>query len=238
MGISWLNNLRTAAVAAALVCAASVASATTINFNVDQRFTRGVNTYDSTDGSVTVDVDGVRVVSDGTLNRTHQLWTGSWDNGGVNDGLSVYTCTWRNLCIDDPSIDGAGFNEMALLNFGDLIVQITSVTFSLWDSNDSFSVGVYDSTDLGTTPTDYETGLGAGTTVTDGLYTHVFGPGDLVGSIIGFGTESNTSNILLNSITFDIIAAVPLPAGGLLILTALGGLVLLRRRQQTVPVAA
>lgn len=236
MKLSCLRNIRACLVTAAMVCAATTATAVTINFDVDRDWTQDTNTYTSTDGSVSVDVDGIRIGTDGQIQDTNQFWTASFASPTGNGGLGVYHCSIRNFCIDNPQIDGRGPDEFALIDFGDLVVQITSATFAAWDWNDTFAYGVYTSTDWGTSAATYVEDVAAG--VTNNPYTHLYNAGDVIGSIIGFGADSGQDNILLQSITFDIIAAVPLPAGGLLILTALGGLVIMRRRKEGAAVAA
>ncbi|WP_299552938.1 VPLPA-CTERM sorting domain-containing protein [uncultured Tateyamaria sp.] len=229
MSLNLFNSIKAGAVAVAITCVGSAASAVTINFDVDRSYTSLTNTYTSTDDSVSVEVDGVRVNGGGTLgSNTNNFWTASWSDNGSGGGLGVYTCSWSNLCVDNGQIDGGGPNEMAMIDFGDLIVEITSITFSFWDSNDTFAYGVYDDAGPGATPVVYDDNVGGSAS---NPYTFGFGSGDLQGSIIGFGVDNWRDNFLLQSISFDVIAAVPLPAGGLLILTGLGGLALMRRRR-------
>lgn len=229
MKFDLYNSMRAGVLAAAVACVGSIAGATTIDFDVDQYYTNGTNTYTSTDGLVDVAVDGVRVHRDGSIVNTRNFWTASWDGPGDNGGLGIYDCRLSNLCLDNSLIDGAGPDEFALLDFGDLVVEITSVTFSYWDINDTFAYGVYDDTSVGTTPSVYDDDLGGGA---NNPYTFAFTGGELVGSIIGFGVDSWHDDFRLQSITFDVVSAVPLPAGGLLILTGLGGLALVRRRRK------
>lgn len=235
MKLNWLSSIRACLVTAVMTCAATTATAVTINFDVDRRWTQDTNTYTSTDSTVSVEVDGIRVGDDGRIQDTDRFWTASFESPTGNGGLGVYHCSFRNLCIDNPLIDGQGPDEFALIDFGDLEVQVTSATFAAWDSNDTFAYGIYTSTAQGTSAVTYVENVAEGVT---NPYTHLFGAGEVIGSIIGFGADSGHDNILLQSITFDIIAAVPLPAGGLLILTALGGLVIMRRRKEGAAVAA
>lgn len=235
MKFNWLSSIRACLVTAAMTCAATTATAVTINFDVDRRLTQDTNTYTSTNGTVSVDVDGIRVGTSGTIQDSQEFWTGSFESTTGNGGLGVYHCSLRNLCIDNPLIDGQGPDEFALIDFGDLVVQIASVTFAAWDWDDTFAYGIYTSTARGTSPITYIENVNEGVT---NPYTHLFGAGEVIGSIIGFGADNGADNFLLQSITFDVIAAVPLPAGGLLILTALGGLILMRRRKEGAAVAA
>lgn len=229
MDLIWCDTVKAGVVATAMAFGASAAGAVTINFDVDRPYTSGTNTYTSTDGSVDVVVDGVRINRDGAVTNSYHFWTGGWDAPGVNGGLGVYECRLQNLCIDTRQIDGAGPDEFALLNFGDLVVEITSVTFSFWDRNDTFAYGVYEDTSLPAEPVVFERGLGSDNY--SNPYTYNFNDGELVGSIIGFGADSWTDDFRLQSISFDLVTAVSLPAGGLLMLTGLGGLALMRRRR-------
>ncbi|WP_147114363.1 VPLPA-CTERM sorting domain-containing protein [Tateyamaria sp. syn59] len=234
--MTFKTTFHSAYLAAALTAAASVASATTINFDSYENYTRGSNYYTSTDGQVSVGVDGVHVSSDGTIVNSRNFWTASWEGPNNSGGLGVYDCRLANLCIDNTKIDGSGPDEFALMDFGNLIVEITSVTFSYWDSTDTFAFGVYEDTSLPAQALIYEEDLGEGD---ENPYTFNFAPGTIVGSIIGFGADSWRDSFRLNSITFDIVGAVPLPAGGLLLLTGLGGLAVMRRRKKAgAPVAA
>ncbi|APX14332.1 VPLPA-CTERM sorting domain-containing protein [Tateyamaria omphalii] len=233
--MTFYNSFRSASVAAVLTATAGVAGATTINFDTYESYNRGSNSYTSTDGQVSVGVDGVQVSSDGTIVNTRNFWTASWEGPDNSGGLGVYDCRLANLCLDNTKIDGSGPDEFALIDFGNLIVEITSVTFSYWDSTDTFAFGVYEDTNLPAGALIYEQDLSDGN---ENPYTFNFAPGQIVGSIIGFGADSWRDSFRLNSISFDIVSAVPLPAGGLLLLTGLGGLAVMRRRKKAGPVVA
>jgi hypothetical protein len=213
-----------------LLFATSV-GATTINFNVDRSYTNGFNSYTSTDGSVAVGVDGVRVDNSGTIISTSEFWTASWDGASGRSGLGVYDCSWRSQCLDNHLIDGRGPDEFALIDFGDLTVEVTSVVFSYWDRRDTFAFGTYDSTALPATALIYEENLDDGNS---NPYTHYFGSGEVIGSIIGFGADSWRDDFKLQSISFNVLSAVPVPAGAVLLLTGLCGLGFMRRRRQFV----
>ncbi len=216
------------AAAIALLCATS-AGAATINFGVDRSYTNGSNNYTSTDGSVTVGVDGVRVNNSGTITNTSDFWTASWDGAIERSGLGVYDCRWQNRCLDNHMIDGRGPDEFALIDFGDLTVEVTSVTFSYWDRRDTFAFGTYDSSALPATALIYEENLDDGNS---NPYTHYFNAGEVTGSLIGFGADSWRDNFKLQSITFNVLSAVPLPTGLVLLLTGLCGLGFMHRRRQ------
>ena len=164
----------------------------------------------------------------GTIVNTVNFWTASWS--GANGGLGVYDCRFSNLCLDNPQIDGFGPDEFAIIDFGDLSVEITSITFADWDYNDTFAFGVYEDTEIPASAWIREANLEGSPSR---ISTYNFDSGQLVGSIIGFGADSWHDNFRLQSITFDVVSAVPLPAGGLLVLTSLGGLAFMRRRRKS-----
>ncbi len=227
--MSISSKMRTGLFAVAMASIGSIASALTIDFDVNRGYTNGSNSYTSTDGSVTVGVDGVRVNSSGTITNTSNFWTASWDGSNAYAGLGVYDCRWQNRCRDTHLIDGQGPDEFALIDFGDLVVEVTSVTFTYWDNRDTFAFGTYDSTVLPATAQIYEQNLDDGNS---NPYTHFFDNAQVVGSLIGFGADSWRDDFKLQSITFDVISAVPVPAGGALMLTGLAGLGLMRRRRK------
>ncbi|KIC41444.1 hypothetical protein RA27_09310 [Ruegeria sp. ANG-R] len=215
---------------AVLSVAATASSALTVDFNVGRNWTSGSNTYTSSDGSVNVGVDGVRVDRNGTVIDTDNFLTASWS--GNQGGIGVYDCRHvrHGYCRHDQhTIDGAGPDEFALIDFGGLNVEVTSVTFAYWDRHDTFAYGTYNDSSIPASAQVYEEELGSGNT---NPYTHYFGSGELIGSIIGFGADDWRDNFKLQSITFDIVSAVPLPAGSILLLTGLFGMGVMRRRKR------
>ncbi len=216
----------------AVFASTSHAAPVTIDFAVDRGWTSGTNNYTSDDGSVTVGVDGVRVDRDGAVINTEDFYTASWDSWSGNyGGIGVYNClnTRRGYCTrDDHRIDGAGPDEFALINFGNLVVEVISATFTYWDRRDTFAFGVYDTTDIPASASIYQENLDDGNS---NPYTHFFDDDQVVGSIIGFGADSWRDDFKLQSVTFEVISAVPLPAGIILLLTAIGGLGVIQRRR-------
>lgn len=214
-----------------IAMSASAASALTIDFNVNRGWTTDTNTYTSNDGSVTVSVNGARINSSGTIRNTSDFFTASWS--GSHGGIGVYDCrntTRSGYCsYDEHTIDGDGPDEFALVDFGGLNVKVTSATFSYWDRHDTFAVGTYDSTSTPTSANTYSEHLGGGNYGSH--YTHHFGDHEVTGAVIGFGADSWTDDFKLKSIEFEVISAVPLPAGAVLLLTGLGGIGLMRRRK-------
>ncbi len=223
-------SFNAAVLTASIAMTATAASALTVDFNVGRNWTSGTNTYTSNDGSVNVDVDGVRVNNSGTVTDTDNFLTASWS--GNQGGIGIYDCrnVRRGYCTwDEHTIDGSGPDEFALLDFGGLEVEVTSVTFAYWDRHDSFAYGTYEDTSIPATAQIFEEDLGSGNS---SLYTHYFGSGELIGSIIGFGADSWRDDFKLQSISFDVVSAVPLPAGSILLLTGLFGMGVMRRRKR------
>lgn len=228
-----MKLLSTILCAGAIVVSAGAASAASVSFATSNGWSSSGHTF----GDVTVTgatmSEGGRILS----NDEH---VASWSGG--NGGLGImsgnrptyYHHDFRSrrghYYYDQHTIDGHGKNEMALLNFGSMNVEITSVTFNYWDRNDDFDFGVFDSLALGTQASsftdDYDTGGNSS------RKTFHFGPGTLVGSIFGFGADGPSDDFKLAGITYEEVAAVPLPAGAALLLTGLFGFGALRRSKK------
>jgi len=211
-----------ALIAAALMAVVSVgaASASTINFNVYAGWTKGSNTYSN--GHETVEVSGWQYDGFSNSLKTGSSSTASW--GGAHGGIGVCrykTSSWCNL--DQHKIDGFHGNDMALLDFGDKVVRLTSLTFAYADHNDKFDVLAFGNGN-GSAATDYEwdikiDGSGVKTVALSGLDT---------GSLFGIGAFSKKSEFKLQSVHYSV---VPLPAAGWMLLAGLGGLAALKRRK-------
>jgi hypothetical protein len=149
-------------------------------------------------------------------------WTAIWggDHGGV--GVCSYkTADWCNW--DQHTVDGWHGNDIAVIDFGDTVVKLTSITFSYADYNDKFDVLAFGN-GVGSSATDYQwdihTGSGGVTTVAlSGLDT---------GSVFGIGAFHKRSEFKVQAIHYSV---VPLPAAGWLLLAGVGGLAALKRRK-------
>ncbi|MEO9824993.1 MAG: VPLPA-CTERM sorting domain-containing protein [Paracoccaceae bacterium] len=216
--------------AAAMTVAAGAANAASVSFAVNNGWSTSGHTFGD------VSVIGATMTENGRI-RTNDEYVASW--AGRNGGLGIVSgnaVTYgdedrrrRGTYYDQHTIDGQGANEMALLNFGSMNVEIRSVTFNYWDRNDDFDVGVFDSLARGTQASPFRDDLDWGHN--GSTRTFYFRPGTLVGSIFGFGADGPSDEFKLAGISYREVAAVPLPAGAALLLTGLAGFGAMRRRK-------
>lgn len=219
-------------IVSALLCAGAFAmsagavSAASVDFNVSANWSRTGIDY----GPVTV--TGATMTEGGRI-LTNNEWVRSWSgyHGGL--GVTSASCTtygsYEGRC-DQHTIDGRGNNEMALLSFGSMNVEITSVTFSYWDRNDDFDVAVFDSLAVGSQGSPFYDDVDWGGNGSPRTFN--IREGALVGSFFGFGADGPSDEFKLSSITYREISEVPLPAGAVLLLTGIAGFGAMRRRKK------
>ena len=124
---------------------------------------------------------------------------------------------------DTPKADGAGLDELMTFVF-DRVVKIETITFAAIKKGSSFDF--------------YMDGLFQ---KKDGASKGYIFASDFTSDSFGVGASDWRSAFRIKSISVsweDGISAVPLPAGGLLLLTALTALVLLNRKRRVAVVAA
>lgn len=208
--------MKTLSIAAALLCgAAGIVDAAPVTFD----FTGGHGSIHSSltfaEGGLTVKV--VPLVYDDQYHLDGQPSSlGHWSTGlGVRD---------RNDA--DHRVDGSGDNNAIAFAFGEE-VTLLGATFSYADVNDHVEVFLLD----GTRGPNLRRGLGFEGRGSDWFnVAAVDFSGDMLTSdLFALGATDRHDEWKLSAITVD-VAAVPVPAAGVLLLAALGGLAATRRR--------
>lgn len=208
---------------AALIASAMLtgaASAATVDFSGPTGQAMVAGPYDF--GSTTVEVEADRFNRTSTSPFLVELVGDQDALVTVNqEGLGV-----RNRRFDNFDVDGRFGNDVLLFSFADQI-ELTDIYFDNVDRNDQFVFFAVDTmADLG--------GSIAATffDITDlysdeGIFS--FTPA-VAGSIFGIGALQSNDNFRVEGFAGSV---VPLPASALLMLSALGGLVLVGRRRSS-----
>ena len=230
-----MDILKYAICAFALAFAATgSAGAATIDFAQNNAPQAGALSF--TNGSETVSVVASRV-NGSNGNALIASYAGA--NGGLGVCTSNYDVRSPGRCNDayeawgfgdNYLIDGsAGFlgsQEAIYLDFGPNIIDLNTITFSFVGDGDTFDV----ISDMVPIQSSYTIAAGAS------QRTFTFGT-PLRGSYFGIGALGVNDNFSIRSLGYDIVRqipnvpTVPLPATGLLLLGALMGAGLLRRRR-------
>ncbi len=163
---------------------------------------------------------GGDVTSLGTLGSFDDgMLTGSidpWRAGGFTDFLTQTSSGLGVTGAFDTSGALDGFvDESITFSFG-FAVNLISVTFARFGRHDDADIYVN------------------GSLVADdsSANPYLFGASGLGASSFKIGADGFLDNFRVKSFEYEKIAAVPLPAGGLLLIGALGGLGALRRRKK------
>jgi hypothetical protein len=194
-----------AAAAFALSLSISAASAATV-FNLG-----GAS---AVAGSFSTTVDGITVTAtgerrDGVASCGFLCVTTFFQPENLSREANGLGVKGGGLNLDSPALDGQ-IDERMTFDFGKK-VRLISISFSEFDSNDPYNVLV-DMVQV----------------ATDSFGNPFLFAANTVGQLLRIDVTSNSSAFRVSSIT---VQAIPLPAGGLLLIGALGGLALLRKRR-------
>jgi hypothetical protein len=208
-------GLKSFLTAITITCAgATSANATTILYDFTDNFSDDQTTVNYVEDGYTVDIEAGRTDNPGLVRFVNR----------GNRGLGV-----------SPGSEGGRFgdNESLTFTFGDDI-EITGLVATIWErgtEDESFSVivnGVTTTFTLDGVPAS-ESGNGQSVQTFD--LTSLFSTGTNTFSFVGESSGPGNRGVRIGSIQVDIVA-VPVPAGGGLLLTGLLGLGYLRQRQR------
>ncbi len=154
---------------------------------------------------------------------------GQYSNGlGVTN--NAYSCWWFGVCSTDNyhTVDGSNWDDFLTLSFSQAI-QLTSASFSYFGNKDDFRL-FYDISGDGV--------LGDDDFITYKEDDNPFVDFPVIStSLIGIVATDKNDRWKLKSVHGNILppppppSVIPLPAGGLLLLTGLGAFGLMRRRK-------
>lgn len=217
--------------AAVLALSAPAAMAATATFDLSLSPGQSTNhaalpsSFDLTEGGLTATFSAGSFTAytapiTGT-NRTFTAATFAPDPriGRYESGAGVVNAFTDN----DHQVDGSGYADFILIDFGQA-VTITSISFGLFGFNDDFR-WMYDSNNDGS--------IGVGDFLSflqdDNPFSNF---GGVTSGLFAIGAFDSDDEWKLRTVSIEYTAPVPLPAGGLLLLTALGGVAALRRRRK------
>lgn len=202
-------------------------SAATVSFNVSNNWTQGSLAFTASDGTI--------VTADGSLydnalpnptffgNPYIASWSGSAGGIGICSGDSSVSTTTNSTstCSDNHQVDGNGSNEAVIVSFGNLLVDLVSVTFAYVGDNDDYEIFLQ-------TSDEFATNL----TLPDNCWVCTVSNFNVgADTTFAFGAYYGDDDWKLYAVEFTPISVIPLPASGLLLVAGLGALALQKRRK-------
>lgn len=163
-----------------------------------------------TTASKTFTADGITVVATGVRAGPFGLFQFSGNVTQTADGLGV-----GSFPDTSGEIDGFILRDALILTF-DQLVKLTEAAFGDVQRNDDWDIYI-------------DNGSGSFSQLADDSTDNPFQFGDSLVKRIAFGADGLDDDFRVKSLT---VSAVPLPAGGLLLIGAVGGLAALRRRRK------